>query len=128
MFFVFSSRRRHTRCELVTGVQTCALPISGDGVLPDSGEPAGGAGVAGRDLGSVRGRVRGSCRSGYSRELFVGLMQVLAAEAAPAKPGLGSMATGSCVPMPSCRCGVEPGTAQPRTVPNSHVDIPHPSP
>src|SRR3546814_12218111 len=35
MFFVyvvlclcfFSSRRRHTRCALVTGVQTCALPI-----------------------------------------------------------------------------------------------------
>src|SRR3546814_17077061 len=24
----FSSRRRHTRCALVTGVQTCALPIS----------------------------------------------------------------------------------------------------
>src|SRR3546814_20051926 len=27
LFFV-SSRRRHTRCALVTGVQTCALPIS----------------------------------------------------------------------------------------------------
>src|SRR3546814_9427178 len=26
MFF-FSSRRLHTRCALVTGVQTCALPI-----------------------------------------------------------------------------------------------------
>src|SRR3546814_19432740 len=25
--FIFSSRRRHTRCALVTGVQTCALPI-----------------------------------------------------------------------------------------------------
>src|SRR3546814_3643468 len=24
----FSSRRRHTRCALVTGVQTCAVPIS----------------------------------------------------------------------------------------------------
>src|SRR3546814_1559725 len=24
---LFSSRRRHTRCALVTGVQTCALPI-----------------------------------------------------------------------------------------------------
>src|SRR3546814_1318203 len=24
---IFSSRRRHTRCALVTGVQTCALPI-----------------------------------------------------------------------------------------------------
>src|SRR3546814_5403133 len=29
LFFFFSSRRRHTRCALVTGVQTCALPIFG---------------------------------------------------------------------------------------------------
>src|SRR3546814_3478550 len=28
IFVFFSSRRRHTRCALVTGVQTCALPIS----------------------------------------------------------------------------------------------------
>src|SRR3546814_17879262 len=27
-WFFFSCRRRHTRCALVTGVQTCALPIS----------------------------------------------------------------------------------------------------
>src|SRR3546814_4771838 len=32
--FFFSSRRRHTRCALVTGVQTCALPIYPDGT-PD---------------------------------------------------------------------------------------------
>src|SRR3546814_9216306 len=38
MFF-FSSRRRHTSCALVTGVQTCALPISrltGEGPYFDS--------------------------------------------------------------------------------------------
>src|SRR3546814_7587504 len=29
--FFFSSRRRHTRCALVAGVQTCALPIYKDG-------------------------------------------------------------------------------------------------
>src|SRR3546814_8462983 len=29
LVFFFSSRRRHTRCALVTGVQTCALPIWG---------------------------------------------------------------------------------------------------
>src|SRR3546814_8499234 len=29
VIFFFSSRRRHTRCALVTGVQTCALPILG---------------------------------------------------------------------------------------------------
>src|SRR3546814_8730187 len=28
--FFFSSRRLHTRCSLVTGVQTCALPIYGE--------------------------------------------------------------------------------------------------
>src|SRR3546814_8652776 len=32
--FFFSSRRRHTRCALVTGVQTCALPI----LLPVAGK------------------------------------------------------------------------------------------
>src|SRR3546814_1694784 len=43
--FFFSSRRRHTRCALVTGVQTCALPIytrkaqltaAGRSLLPDA--------------------------------------------------------------------------------------------
>src|SRR3546814_563710 len=33
LFFFFSSRRRHTRCALVTGVQTCALPIFIDAFL-----------------------------------------------------------------------------------------------
>src|SRR3546814_2625852 len=32
LVFFFSSRRRHTRCALVTGVQTCALPIWQQGV------------------------------------------------------------------------------------------------
>src|SRR3546814_4836872 len=31
--FFFSSRRRHTRCALVTGVQTCAIPISLDALV-----------------------------------------------------------------------------------------------
>src|SRR3546814_3482584 len=40
IYFFFSSRRRHTRCALVTGVQTCALPISArpSSVPPDRGE------------------------------------------------------------------------------------------
>src|SRR3546814_10798569 len=37
--FFFSSRRRHTRCALVTGVQTCALPIYGIVVERDRAEP-----------------------------------------------------------------------------------------
>src|SRR3546814_1824710 len=38
--FFFSSRRRHTRCALVTGVQTCALPISGPPEQRDSTDPS----------------------------------------------------------------------------------------
>src|SRR3546814_9028309 len=34
MLIFFSSRRRHTRCALVTGVQTCALPILAGTHLP----------------------------------------------------------------------------------------------
>src|SRR3546814_163627 len=34
VFLFFSSRRRHTRCALVTGVQTCALPISQPAATP----------------------------------------------------------------------------------------------
>src|SRR3546814_3572676 len=33
--FFFSSRRRQTRCALVTGVQTCALPILVKDLVPD---------------------------------------------------------------------------------------------
>src|SRR3546814_20324450 len=43
ILFFFSSRRRHTRCALVTGVQTCALPIYGlDGGLNLDGAPVSG--------------------------------------------------------------------------------------
>src|SRR3546814_1554560 len=42
--FFFSSRRRHTRCALVTGVQTCALPIFKEaGALLDSADASAGA-------------------------------------------------------------------------------------
>src|SRR3546814_2262702 len=40
MFFFFSSRRRKTRCALVTGVQTCALPIYEPGPSEDDYEGA----------------------------------------------------------------------------------------
>src|SRR3546814_20020132 len=39
VYFFFSSRRRHTRCALVTGVQTCALPIFGVAPPPRSPFP-----------------------------------------------------------------------------------------
>src|SRR3546814_17642946 len=49
--FFLSSRRRHTRCALVTGVQTCALPIS-VAVIADgqkAARHAGPVGIVGRD-------------------------------------------------------------------------------
>src|SRR3546814_1006327 len=50
IYCFFSSRRRHTRCALVTGVQTCALPISGKHVLIDdnSGRNLEGNGIDAR--------------------------------------------------------------------------------
>src|SRR6056297_3685571 len=44
--FFFSSRRRHTRFSGVTGVQTCALPISVTTEPGNRGEPIGGASAA----------------------------------------------------------------------------------
>src|SRR3546814_18873563 len=47
--FFFSSRRRHTRCALVTGVQTCALPIFGQDMILEF------PGQAGSNLGNAFG-------------------------------------------------------------------------
>src|SRR3546814_17802543 len=53
MYFVFfSSRRRHTRCALVTGVQTCALPILG-GPVDEQQVIAAGQRMLGALYGSV---------------------------------------------------------------------------
>src|SRR3546814_15857498 len=49
-FFFFSSRRRHTRCALVTGVQTCALPISSGVINITSRRP---------QLGVFEGSIKG---------------------------------------------------------------------
>src|SRR3546814_18393775 len=40
LLICFSSRRRHSSCALVTGVQTCALPISGGAIslISDGGQ------------------------------------------------------------------------------------------
>src|SRR3546814_1992370 len=55
LVFLFSSRRRHTRCALVTGVQTCALPIwAGRLRLPILPEP-GEIGDPGGEIGNMAG-------------------------------------------------------------------------
>src|SRR3546814_21121920 len=48
--FFFSSRRRHTRCALVTGVQTCALPIS---LVPFGAQPGDLAQFGRADRGEI---------------------------------------------------------------------------
>src|SRR3546814_12926178 len=53
--FFFSSRRRHTRCALVTGVQTCALPISRPGArAPCADSLAGGRRFQEQETNDVR--------------------------------------------------------------------------
>src|SRR3546814_10068965 len=56
MRFFFSSRRRHTRCALVTGVQTCALPISS--ASGNARHVVGAAGGSRRGAGPPYGRRR----------------------------------------------------------------------
>src|SRR3546814_12283784 len=57
IFFFVSSRRRHTRCALVTGVQTCALPILGVPCCRKRGR-TGGEPKAGRVPPATRRRRR----------------------------------------------------------------------
>src|SRR3546814_3030672 len=88
--FFCSSRRRHTRCALVTGVQTCALPISegpvaaavldADGMgwrvayrAPDGADQEAVAAIARRDVAAARSEERrvgkecvSTCRSRWS--------------------------------------------------------------
>src|SRR3546814_16124928 len=59
-FFFFASRRRHTRCALVTGVQTCALPIWSD--RPEVAGLQAGREVRARDVLDV-GRGSSDSRS-----------------------------------------------------------------
>src|SRR3546814_4119885 len=47
VWFFFSSRRRHTSCALVTGVQTCALPISRMAITGMATAAVGASGVVG---------------------------------------------------------------------------------
>src|SRR3546814_14984290 len=61
LVYVLSSRRRHTRCALVTGVQTCALPIYFTGFeVPDGGTVATYEGIAKQWRNGNGGRVYGA--------------------------------------------------------------------
>src|SRR3546814_9330059 len=73
-FFFFSSRRRHTRCALVTGVQTCALPI----YLPQNVELLDGAvaeNIARFSPGAAMEDVIAAARAADVHDLIVGMAQ-----------------------------------------------------
>src|SRR3546814_8402391 len=62
VFFFFSSRRRHTRCALVAGVQTCALPIWGS-----AGRMAGRGDAGGRNPADAMPTNRGGLARVWQR-------------------------------------------------------------
>src|SRR3546814_6649702 len=73
MFFFFSSRRRHTRCALVTGVQTCALPIYDRYVvLCLTGDGAGAAADAGIEVDDHAPGVAKRRKFGIEARLLLG--------------------------------------------------------
>src|SRR3546814_2247683 len=88
VFFFLSSRRRHTRCALVTGVQTCALPIfaaDDDGLLEVAAVGAGrGGSRAGRRHAAVVAVVGVAPGDGLADRrgggLLVGALRLLAVD------------------------------------------------
>src|SRR3546814_8999482 len=70
LVFFFSSIRRHTRCALVTGVQTCALPIFFPGCRPPYRT---GRELERRSIGTFQTRESLRCLTEISRrQFFVG--------------------------------------------------------
>src|SRR3546814_15951325 len=96
--FLFSSRRRHTRCALVTGVQTCALPISDlDGLIRAgryfvalaAGKVIAGAGWASQEAMGDVALMRGVCVHPDHRLNGIGRRLVEIAEDAAVTAGHG---------------------------------------
>src|SRR3546814_4171372 len=78
--FFFSSRRRHTRCALVTGVQTCALPICGP--IGRDGHPRR---TCHRDHRDTDGRGRDGARQARGVRGCFGNRERAISETAPAR-------------------------------------------
>src|SRR3546814_4971614 len=79
MLFLLSSRRRHTRCALVTGVQTCALPICARAVYARRGRRADRHRLCRRTGQAVRNRnLRGA--EGPYRQLALAGRALLSAD------------------------------------------------
>src|SRR5881396_3965453 len=87
LFFFFSSRRRHTRWYEVTGVQTCALPISRHAVAPQAVDKRV-CGVAPASEGHGREIGRASCRERVFRTVSISVVAGSLKKKAPAHPEL----------------------------------------
>src|SRR3546814_7992106 len=73
----FSSRRRHTRCALVTGVQTCALPISAFQVIHNNHNEALEATNVTGESRTLNGQAKSAAKSafeGAKQRFFNGLI------------------------------------------------------
>src|SRR3546814_8743679 len=85
MLFFFSSRRRHTICALVTGVQTCALPIFGAATVEDLTWKQ----LLDTDACTICGRCTGVCPAHATgkpldpREIVLKVGEVMAATGTP---------------------------------------------
>src|SRR3546814_19971154 len=109
--FFFSSRRRHTRCALVTGVQTCALPIYG--ALPADFSAAKLAGVS-STFGKFYRTIKTVEQRGENMQRWT-KRQLLVATASTVALPLGASQLGR-------RAGAQ-GSPVPRVVP--HSDLQH---
>src|SRR3546814_2214550 len=89
-----SSRRRHTSCALVTGVQTCALPISEsqpDAAARPTGGYCGNGGVPRLRQGAVRHWPDSGCRWRHLRphsDRFRGQEAVRSVSSRPVRIGI----------------------------------------
>src|SRR3546814_3019645 len=86
MFF-FSSRRRHTRCALVTGVQTCALPISAKaGIQGDTDQSSANGILVSTGVTKRANVLYLFSKSRYARHVPVKPLPPIAGRGAPANP------------------------------------------
>src|SRR3546814_7461570 len=106
--FFFSSRRRHTRCALVTGVQTCALPISGHRCHLVTARDAAGALTGILPLHHIRSPLFGQALVGSGFAVGGGILADDPIVAATLAHGAAAMAKSPGVPSVELRGGAQP--------------------
>src|SRR3546814_19121409 len=122
--FVFSSRRGHTRCALVTGVQTCALPIlsTGDCVVIEVADTGGGLNETA--LGHLFEAFRGSRNGGTGLGLAIARELVRAHGGELELARTGPLGTTIRITLPDAACCTNPGHSHPTICPQGkHVPL-----